>query len=244
MNFGDTLLIGRYSATKTILHKINPRIKLALFLLLSGAIFFIKGTSGLAIYALLFIVPFVAAARIRITVIAKNAMVLSLFFIILFFSYLLSDANGASYLSALLLSLKLIYAMIIATVLTFSTMPFDLIDAMDWFLRPLKKLRFPVDDFVFVTLLSLRFVPVAADITARAAAEFKQRKLKMLKNAGQLIVSIINNVLSYSRDVALALEIRKLDISKGLTGDKKSVGWPEFFFLLYSAAGLIILFIV
>jgi energy-coupling factor transport system permease protein len=62
---------------------------------------------------------------------------------------------------------RFVIIIFLSTVLTLSTKPIDLTDAINYLLRPLSSLKIPVDEFSLMLSISLRFVPTLLDETQK-----------------------------------------------------------------------------
>lgn len=55
----------------------------------------------------------------------------------------------------------------VSTVVTLTTKPIDLTDAMNYLLQPLKRLKLPVDEISLMLAIALRFIPIILDETQK-----------------------------------------------------------------------------
>lgn len=67
------------------------------------------------------------------------------------------------FLEGVYISLRLIFIVMIATVMTLSTSPIDLTDAFEKLLTPLKWLKLPVHQLSMMMSIALRFIPTLMD---------------------------------------------------------------------------------
>lgn len=61
------------------------------------------------------------------------------------------------------ISLRLIFIVMIATIMTLSTSPIDLTDAFERLLSPLKLVKVPVHQLSMMMSIALRFIPTLMD---------------------------------------------------------------------------------
>lgn len=103
-----------------------------------------------------------------------------------------------------------------SVLLTYTTSPMDLTDAMESLLSPLKKIKVPVHEFAMMMSLALRFVPTLIEETERIINAQKARGAdfetgSLIKRAKALIPILIPLFISsFSRatDLAIAMECR------------------------------------
>ena len=117
---------------------------------------------------------------------------------------------------AAFLSLRLVVLVLIGSVLTLTTPPIALTDALAWLGRPLRRLRVPTDELALMVTIALRFIPTLLaemDTIMRAqqarGADFRSGGL--ITRAKALIPVLVPLfVLSFRRadDLALAMEAR------------------------------------
>ena len=66
-------------------------------------------------------------------------------------------------LEGIYISLRLIFIVMIATIMTLSTSPIDLTDAFERLLSPLKLVKVPVHQLSMMMSIALRFIPTLMD---------------------------------------------------------------------------------
>lgn len=108
----------------------------------------------------------------------------------------------------------MLYAL--SLLLTMTTRPVALIEGLTMLLKPLRRLKLPVDDFALMTLIALRFVPTLTEeaeqlIKAQTArgADFSHGKMReRVRNLVTLIVPLLQGALRRAADLGTALEAR------------------------------------
>lgn len=104
--------------------------------------------------------------------------------------------------------------------LTMTTSPIALIEALTMLMKPLRWLHLPVDDFALMTLIALRFIPTLFEefeqlIKAQAArgASFSSGSPRdRVRSALALFVAFLRNTLRRASDLAIALEARGYEV--------------------------------
>ena len=225
--------LGQYVPGGSILHRLDPRAKVFLFLLLIIALTFGQSILGLGI-GLAFLIVLTILARIDLKFALKSVLVplpfLLLYAIIQVFFYsskndpqllfsvwiLRVSVNGLIAGGILLLRFcALILALSLASHCTSTS---ELIHGTSRLLSPLNKLRIPTMDLVMVLQITLRFVPLLAQTAERIAKAQASRGAEWggktgglfnrIKQILPLIVPLFVISLRRSESLALAMDAR------------------------------------
>ena len=105
--------------------------------------------------------------------------------------------------------------------LTMTTSPVALIEGLTMLMAPLRRIKFPVDDFALMTLLALRFIPTMIDEvehlikaqTARGADMTQGSIRERLQSLSMLFVPLMQGTLRQASDLAVALEARGYEVN-------------------------------
>ncbi len=197
--------IGQYVPGASVLHRLDPRAKVFIFLVLTLALTFARSIISLAI-GLAFVISLVILARINFKFALKSLLVplpfLLLFAIIQVFFYsskndpqllfsfwiLRVSINGLIAGGVLLLRFSaLILALSLASHCTSSS---EFIQGTSRLLSPLNKLRIRSMDLVMVLQITLRFVPLLAQTAERIAKAQASRGAEWGSKSGGLITRI------------------------------------------------------
>lgn len=104
--------------------------------------------------------------------------------------------------------------------LTMTTSPIALIEGLTLLLAPLRRLKFPVDDFALMTLLALRFIPTLLEEveqltkaqTARGADLMHGTLRERFQSLTMLFVPLMQGILRRASELATALEARGYEV--------------------------------
>ena len=104
----------------------------------------------------------------------------------------------------------------ISSLLTFTTSPIALTDAIERLLSPMKKIKLPVHELAMMMTIALRFVPTLLEETDRImkaqmarGADFSSGNLfKRGKNMVPLLVPLFISAFRRADDLATAMEAR------------------------------------
>ena len=235
-----SIAFGQYYPSNSIMHKLDPRMKIVIGIMYIVACFLCKNviTFGvLMLSALLLII----ISNIPIKIVLKS--IKSIIFIMLFTAILnIFWTTGAE--NELLVSWKFIHiyssglynaafivirivSMIIGTgiFLTYTTTPIQLTDGLEQLLSPLKVFRIPVHEFAMMMTIALRFIPTIIEETEKIMAAQKARGAdfsngSLTKRAKALVPVLIPLFISSFRragELATAMTCRCYRGGKGRT---------------------------
>lgn len=219
---------GSYYPVESPVHRLDPRAKLlAVLLFLTGVFFVNKFWVFGAVYA--FGMGVLLCARIPLGLALRTVrglLVLLVFtcLINMFFTPgeqvlwqwgVLRLTEEGIRRSGLML-LRLLALVIFSGILTFTTTPIALADALESLCRPLKRFGFPVHEFSMMMTIALRFIPVLleeADKIVKAqrsrGGDMRSGSLKQRVNSiVAVIVPLLFNALKRADDLAIAMEAR------------------------------------
>ena len=234
----STSVLGRYVSHNTFIHRMDPRNKIFCLIVLMVAVFIsyptyqmtfiIGGTLAAFIFALLLI------ARVRIIDLFKSLRVLWFFVLLLMVINALMPPVGAQniafmlgkkaiYWEAILQSLKIILRLVLMVsltmLLTATTKPLDLTYGLEWYMTPLKIIKFPVHEVAMTISIALRFIPTLLDETDRImkaqssrGVDFKHGRISSrLKAIVSLLIPLFISSFQRSEELADSMEARGYD---------------------------------
>ena len=231
-------VLGRYVNHNSFIHRMDPRNKIFCLIVLMVAIFisyptweitFIVG-GALAV----FVIALLLIARVRVIDIFKSLRVLwFLVLLLMIINVLTPPVNAvtvaiyigkkAIYWEAIFQSLKIILRLILMIMLTMlltaTTKPLDLTYGLEWYMAPLKLIRFPVHEIAMTISIALRFIPTLLDETDRImkaqssrGVDFKHGKISSrLKAIVSLIIPLFISSFQRSEELADSMEARGYD---------------------------------
>lgn len=170
-----TAIIGRYWPGDSVIHRMDPRVKLTGVAIAMVAILLANSYASLGIAAL-FVVAFFLLSRIPFAQAFKS--IVPLLFIVLLTAVLnLFFVQGGEVYAqwgpitvsqegvntAVFLSIRLTLLLFVASLLTLTTTTIDLTDGFEAILAPFARFGFPAHEFAMVMGIALRFLPQFAD---------------------------------------------------------------------------------
>jgi len=224
------MTLGQFFPGKSIIHRLDARFKLLIAILYIVIIFMAK-SDWCYIALLLSSLVLIIASRISLKVILRGikpvifvlifTMAINLFFTkgegIPLFQFHFIKIYSEGVLRAVHMALRVVVLVIGTSILlTYTTSPIVLTDAIESLLSPLKKIRIPVHDFAMMMTIALRFIPTLIEETDKIMSAQKARGADfdsggLIKRAKALVPVLIPLfVSSFNRadELAVAMECR------------------------------------
>ena len=222
------ITLGQYFPGNSIAHKLDPRTKILLVTLYIIALFSAKGWMGYAVMAV------TLAACVKVSHVGLRALVRGLkplVFIIAFTGILnMFFTPDTHYLwewgilrvsvkgieNALFMVIRIMLLVMGTFLMTYTTSPIVLTDAIEQLLKPLGKLHFPVHELAMMMSIALRFIPTLIEETDKIMNAQKARGAqldtgKMTDRVKALVPVLIPLFISAFRradELAMAMECR------------------------------------
>lgn len=235
------ITIGQYFPGHSVVHRMDPRMKLILTIFYIVILFVVSNPFGF-IPSILFLMGAYMVSRIPLKMIAKS--IKPILPIILFTSILnLFFISGESVIfeigpihmtwqgvyTAARMALRLVLLIAGTSLMTYTTSPISLTDAIERLLGPLKVVHFPVHELAMMMSIALRFIPTLVEETDKIMSAQKARGADMdsgglIHRAKALVPILIPLFISAFRraeELALAMECRCYRGSVGRTRMKQ-----------------------
>lgn len=222
------ITIGQYYPAKSILHRLDPRVKLICTLLYLISLFLFKSISGYII-ATLFLIFIIHTSKVPFKHIVKGLkpIIMLLMITVLFNLFLTRDGDvmfhawiitvtEGGFVTAVYMAIRLIYLIIGSSLMTFTTTPNELTDGIEAVLHPLNKIHVPVHEIAMMMSIALRFIPILLEETDKImkaqiarGADFENGNLiQKAKNMIPLLVPLFISAFRRANDLAMAMEAR------------------------------------
>ena len=223
------ITIGQHFPGNSLVHRFDPRLKLVLTVVYIVLLFAASNPLGLTL-SILFLGVMYKVAKIPVKMIGKSlkpilpivlfTAVLNLFFVsgegdpLVHFWFLTIYAEGVRY--AVLMAVRVMALIAGTSLLTYTTSPIVLTDAIEQLLKPLGKLHFPVHELAMMMSIALRFIPTLIEETDKIMNAQKARGAqldtgKMTDRVKALVPVLIPLFISAFRradELATAMECR------------------------------------
>ena len=245
------IAIGQYYPGKSLLHKMDPRVKILLTLVFVFLIFFCKnfwalGLMGgfLLIGMLISGVPFKMLIRSlrAILFIVLITDVLNLFYVTdgnaLFPNTFIKITDKGLY-TAIFMTVRIACLIIGSSLMTFTTTPTMLTDAIERLLSPLKIFKIQVHTLAMMMTLALRFIPTLMEeiekiMNAQKARGADLESGNIIDRAKALVPILVPLFVSSFRrayELAFAMECRCYTGGNGRTRMKQmKLSWLDLLF--------------
>ena len=221
------ITIGQYYPGNSIIHKLDPRVKLMGTLVFIVTLFafgsvgsYICATIALAIVITLSRVPlsFILRGLKAIFVLMVITALFNLFLtpgtVICRFWVLKITAEGLR--MTIHMAFRLTYLIVGSSIMTLTTTPNQLTDGLETGLRAFNKIHVPVHEVAMMMSIALRFIPILMDETdkimraqgARGAYFASGGIIKKAKALVPMLVPLFVSAFRRANDLALAMEAR------------------------------------
>ncbi len=269
----NNLTFGRYSPFNTFIHKLDPRNKIFLMILFYVCIF-LKVTSWsstliMSGLVLLFLVIITIIAKVSFVSLLKSLGAMWILFVFLLVIYIFVPNpeykmvafyinNYPIYYDSFYqggyIVLRLIMMLLITMILTSTTKPMDLTYGLEWYLTPLKLVKFPSHIVAMTLSIALRFIPTLIDETNRIIKAQSSRGvdfnkggfIKRFRAIFALIIPLFVSAINRSEELSDAMEARGYDpYAKRSRYRKLSFKWKDLIaFLLVASLFAFLLYLV
>ncbi len=222
------ITIGQYYPAESIVHRLDPRVKLFGTMLFLITVFSFQGIAGLLLITL-FLAAVIRLSKVPFGYMVKGLrailvlMILTAFFNLFFTSspnvvwewkWLHITEEGIE--TAVKMILRLIYLILGTSLMTLTTTPNELTDGLEKALRPLQAVHVPVHEIAMMMAIALRFIPILIEETdkimraqmARGADFENGNLLRRAKAMVPLLVPLFISAFRRANDLAMAMEAR------------------------------------
>jgi len=208
-----------YIPGNSILHRADPRTKIIVAALIITALF--SYLSWLPVLSVLgIIVLLMIAAKISVRPMLKMMRPLG---VLILFTLIIHSINWQPLGFSLegfarggLFTLRLVDVMMLSLLVTLTTSPVALTDGLTLLMKPLRKIRVPIDDIAIILSIALRYIPTILEEaltivraqTARGAPFSEGNILIRLKAWIPVIIPLLVQLFRRADTLALAMESR------------------------------------
>ncbi len=231
------ITIGQYYPADSVIHRLDPRVKLVGTIVFLVSLFLFQDFSGY-IAATIYLACLIKISKVPLKFMLKGLK--SIFILLLFsviFNLFLTDGETLIHLFwrvritkeglriAVFMAIRLVYLIIGTSIMTLTTTPNDLTDGLEKGLRPLKKIHVPVHEIAMMMSIALRFIPILLEETdkimkaqmARGADFESGNVLQRAKSMIPILVPLFISAFRRANDLAMAMEARCYHGGEGRT---------------------------
>ncbi|NOZ62061.1 MAG: energy-coupling factor transporter transmembrane protein EcfT [Calditrichaeota bacterium] len=223
------ITLGQYYPARSIVHRLDPRTKIlaTIVIMLATVAAQQLWESGVNLIAL---IALIRLARLPLGLVFRNLRPFVWLFLLTlgFHCFLTGEGTVIARMpllgweitqkglnSGIIYSVRLAEFVLFAALLTLTTSPIEMTDALDRLLAPLKKIGLPTHEFVLMMTLALRFIPILleeADRIQKAqmsrGATFEGNLIQRIKSVIPLLIPLFISVFRRADDLALAMDAR------------------------------------
>ena len=224
----QNVTIGQYFPGESLIHKIDPRMKIVLIFLMMAAVFVCKSYAALGL-SLAVTVTVVIISRINLKVILKGMKPILIIVIItgllnLFygtgeplFRFWVFKITESGINNAVFMALRVTLLVVIGLMLTYTTTPTSLTDAIESLLKPLHTLfKLDIHSLAMTMTIALRFIPTLIEEVDKIMSAQKSRGadmesgsiFKRIKAIVPVLIPLFVSSFRRAGDLAYAMECR------------------------------------
>ena len=233
----NDITIGQYFPGNSLIHRLDPRFKIVMTVIYILMLFTGSRLSCLIVGAV-YTVMAVLLSKIPMKMFMKSVKPLMPFLLITALINLFLVGTGATVYKwrfinitedginiSVFMVIRIVLLIMGSSLLTYTTSPITLTDAIERLLMPLKKLRFPVHELAMMMSIALRFIPTLIEETEKIMSAQKARGAEIdtgsfmtrAKNMAAILVPLFISSFRRADELATAMECRCYHGGEGRT---------------------------
>ncbi len=221
------ITLGQYYQTESVIHRLDPRVKLIATFWFIVSLFVVKNVFGYLL-AFLFLTLCIKLSKVPLRFMTKGMKsIVVLLMITVLFNLFLTPGNeviriwklkisDAGIVIAFQMAVRLIFLIMGTSILTLTTTPNNLTDGMEKLFGPMKVFKVPVHELAMMMSIALRFIPILLEETDKImkaqmarGADFESGSLiRRAKSMGALLEPLFISAFQRANDLAMAMEAR------------------------------------
>lgn len=229
------ITLGRYVAGTSLVHRLDPRVKILLTAGWLGALFAVDRIVAVGcLTSVAVVVGLWSGLAIRLFL-GNLRPLLPLVLLTVLLHGLWTQGETTTVLGiaeisteglhrGLFLASRLVAIVIVVAFLTLTTSPLELADGLESLLRPLEQLKVPVHEMALTATIALRFVPILVDEVSRLqnaqlsrGADFGGGPIRRIRSFVPLLVPLFVSAFGRADRLATAMEARCYQGAEGRT---------------------------
>ena len=222
------ITLGQYYPTESIIHRLDPRVKLLATLMYLVSLFLFHDFVGFVVVTL-FLLVIIKLSRVPFSFMLKGVRAIWVLVVItavcnLFFTqgdntyfawkFIHITDQGVS--NTVYFTIRLIYLVVGTSVMTLTTTPNKLTDGLEEGLKPLSKIGVPVHEIAMMMSIAMRFIPILAEEAdkikkaqmARGANFEEGNIIQRAKAMVPILVPLFVSAFQRAEDLVYAMEAR------------------------------------
>ena len=231
------ITIGQYFPGRSLVHRLDPRVKIALTILYIAAVFIPRNWYGLAA-AVVFLIVSILLSRLPASLIFKSlkpiipivlfTSLLNLFYVsggVTLWEWGIIKLTSQGIVNAAFLTIRILCLIAGSSLLTYTTGPTTLTDALERLMKPLSFIKVPVHEIAMMMSIALRFIPTLVEETDKIMSAQKARGADMesggllsrIKALVPVLIPLFVSSFRRAYELAMAMECRCYHGGKGRT---------------------------
>ena len=221
------ITLGQYFPGESVIHRLDPRVKIIATLLFIVELFIVDNFIGFAVAAV-YLGAIIAVSKVPLSFIVRG---LKPIIIILLFTFALNifmvdgqiiwqwkflHVTVEGVRLAVFMAIRIILLLIGSSMLTLCTRPLSLTDGIERLLSPFKKIGLPAHEIAMMMTIALRFIPTLLEETDKImkaqqarGADFESGGLiQKAKALIPILVPLFVSAFRIAMDLAMAMESR------------------------------------
>lgn len=261
------ITLGQYYQTDSIIHRLDPRLKIIATLIFIISIF-IFTNPYVYLLCTCFLVCMIVMSKVPFRFMVRGMKpIFSLLVITIVFNMFLTPGETIYSIwklhitreglrTAIYMGYRLIVLILGSSLMTLTTTPNQLTDGLESVMNPLKIVKVPVHEMAMMMSIALRFIPILMDETdkiikaqtARGAHFDDKNLIKRAKSVIPVLIPLFVSAFRRANDLAMAMEARCYRGGEGRTKMKplkyESRDFVGYIIILLYLAGLIAIGII
>ena len=254
------ITIGQYYPSNSVIHRLDPRVKIMCTLLYLVSLFLFQSVLGYAL-AFAFLYTVIKVSKVPVGFIVKGLKpIIMLLMITVIFNLFLTDAGNVlvriwifqitdqGLRTAVFMGIRLMLLIAGSNIMTLTTTPNSLTDGIERLLHPFNKIKVPVHEIAMMMSIALRFIPILIEETdkimkaqiARGADLENGNIIQKAKNMIPILVPLFVSAFRRANDLAMAMEARCYRGGEGRTKMKPLIYKSSD----YMAYGLMVSYVI
>lgn len=233
----DKLIFGRYVTGDSLIHRLDPRAKLLSTLLFVVIIFLANNWMtylGLALFVGFGI--YLSDIKLSFFINGVKPLIWLILFTVLLqvvftagdnvlFSWWVIVISKEGLVNGAFIFMRFVLIIFMTTLLTLTTMPMSLTEAIEYLLHPGKKIGVPVHEIALMLSIALRFVPTLMDETEKIMNAQRARGIdfgegnlyNQMKSIVPMLIPLFVSSINRAEELATAMEARGYKGGEGRT---------------------------
>ena len=230
------LTFGQYYPADSIIHRLDPRVKLMGTMIFIVSVFLAGNIFSIAVVTV-FLVAMIIMCKVPLSFMVKGLRPIVMLLIVAgVFNLFLTPGNvlfqvwifhitDVGIKNCIFMIIRMVYLIVGTSIMTLTTTPNQLTDGLEKSLGFLNKIRIPVHEIAMMMSIALRFTPILVEETDKImkaqmarGTDFESGNIfKRAKNMVPILVPLFVSAFRRANDLALAMEARCYNGGEGRT---------------------------